>query len=845
MAETPSKNGTGQTPLRVRHTRFATRWMIVFERLWPKLLPALVVTSLFVSFSWLGVFRLLPDLPRLVLAVLFALAAIAALVALRGFRMPSGGEVDRRIEKANRLEHTPLLAQSDEPAGGESAFADALWREHQKRMAARLENIAGDLPRARVPERDPWGLRSIAALLLAVAFAFSWSPISGRLTDAFHVHIARNAVPPRIDAWITPPAYTGRAPIFLTAENAPADQRFSIPENSRLTLRITGGAGDEELDFRDRDGKTRMIKAAKDKAAPASGKASAREFADTLTADGALSLISDGRELNHWAFSVIRDKPPVIHFSGEPKQAANGTLELSYTIDDDYGATSAKAEIVEAEKPAPGAHPLYKAPDLPLVLPSPDARKHAARTAKDLTDHPWAGTLAHITLTAKDAAGHEARSETKTMVLPERPFTNPLARALVEQRRILALNANRKPRVLDMMDAITLRPEDTFPDLGQYLAIVTARSRLRMAHTDDAYRDVVAYLWQIALGIEDGNLSDAEKKLRQAEQALQQALDRGASDQEIDRLVDELRQAMQNYLREFAERAEKNPNLSQQMSPNARVIRPGDLKRLLDEIQNLAKSGSRDKAQQLLSQLQNMMNNLQAGHGGQQQGGEQGEMRRKMDQLGDLMRRQQEMMNKTFNLGQQQQNGGGDETGEQQQPGQEGQQGQGMTSDQLAEALRKLQQGQGKLQKELQDLMKGLNNMGIKPGQGFGEADDAMGRAGKALGQAEGDHAAGEQGNALQALRRGAQDMMRQMQQAMQGQQGGSGQGGREQNADRDPLGRPRATNGPEFGDSVRVPDEIDVQRARRILEEIRKRLGNALSPELEKSYLERLLNMN
>ena len=49
---------------------------------------------------------------------------------------------------------------------------------------------------------------------------------------------------------------------------------------------------------------------------------------------------------------------------------------------------------------------------------------------------------------------------------------------------------------------------------------------------------------------------------------------------------------------------------------------------------------------------------------------------------------------------------------------------------------------------------------------------------------------------------------------------------------------------GPDFGDSVTVPDEIDVQRARQILEAIRKRLGNALSPELERSYLERLLEM-
>ena len=103
----------------------------------------------------------------------------------------------------------------------------------------------------------------------------------------------------------------------------------------------------------------------------------------------------------------------------------------------------------------------------------------------------------------------------------------------------------------------------------------------------------------------------------------------------------------------------------------------------------------------------------------------------------------------------------------------------------------------------------------------------------------------------MQALRRGARDMMQQMQQAMgqgegqgegrQGQRdGGYGRG--EQRSDRDPLGRPRSTEGPDFGQDVEVPDEIDTQRARRILDAIRKRLGDQLSPQMERDYLERLL---
>ena len=148
--------------------------------------------------------------------------------------------------------HTPVLVQTDRPSGQGSAFSEALWREHQRRMAASLGGVGGDLPRTRVPERDPWGLRAAAALLLVTAFAFSFGPLGGRLADGFRSHSWLETVPPRIDAWVTPPAYTGKAPVFLTsrtsvsepdAETA-APASFTVPENSELSLRVTGGSGD-------------------------------------------------------------------------------------------------------------------------------------------------------------------------------------------------------------------------------------------------------------------------------------------------------------------------------------------------------------------------------------------------------------------------------------------------------------------------------------------------------------------------------------------------------------------------------------------------------------------------
>jgi len=857
---------------------------MIVERGWPLVLPLLVVVSLFLSLSWLGLFRALPDLPRLGLVAIFGLAAVAALYPLRFYRHPSTEEIDRRIERANKLAHTPVLVQSDKLAAKDGtqggAFAEALWREHQRRMAASLRGVGGDYPDTRVPERDPWGLRAAAALLLVTAFAFSFGPFGGRLGDGFRAHSWFETIPPRIDAWVTPPAYTGRAPVFLTsaattqpqqqaeAETAPPPSIFVVPENSELSLRVTGGSGEETLVFTDAGGTDHEIapqgpptpEGADAAAAPPTqpvGPTTVRQFASAMTGSGKLTLKSGDRDVSSWSFEITPDNAPVIRFAGEPKRAVNGALELAYEVEDDYGATEAFAQFELEEAPAADARPLYGSPEMKLSLPRRDAKGPAAKTSRDLTEHVWAGKRVKLTLKAKDAAGQEASSETKTFTLPARIFTNPLAAAIVEHRQIFSIDANRKQDVLDLIDAITLRPEDTFDNPSQYLGIMTGRTKLVTASSDEELRAVADYMWEMALSIEDGDLSAAERRLRQAQEALQQALENGASDEEIDQLMAELRQAMEEFMREFAERAMQNPNMAQQMPPNSQELRQTDLQRMLDQIENLAKSGNREQAQELLSQLQDMMNNLQAMRQPPGQNGQQSEMRQQMDKLGEIMRRQQEMMNETFRMDQMQrdqQQRGQDRSqqfGEGQQPGEQGQQqqpgqgqGQPMTPEEFAEAMRQLQEGQGQLQSELEALMKGLEGMGMQPGEGMGEAGEAMGNAEGSLGRGEGNRAVGEQGRALEALRRGAQDMMNQMMQAEQGEEGGGQEGGRQQNADRDPLGRPRATTGPDFGDSVTVPDEIDVQRARQILDAIRKRLGNALSPELERDYLERLLEM-
>jgi uncharacterized protein (TIGR02302 family) len=257
---------------------------------------------------------------------------------------------------------------------------------------------------------------------------------------------------------------------------------------------------------------------------------------------------------------------------------------------------------------------------------------------------------------------------------------------------------------------------------------------------------------------------------------------------------------------------------------------------MLDRMENLARSGNRDAARRMLEQLQQMLENLQMARPGDMQNSDD-DMMSALDQLGDMIRRQQQLRDKTFREGQDQRRN--------RQRGERGDQ----------DAFNGLQGNQRDLKQELDRLMEQLRQrgMGRKPGQGEkGDGMDELGQAGEAMGDAEGklgdgnaDGAVDSQGRALEALRRGAQGMAQAMQQGP-GQGPGPGQPGRfgrgRADQDTDPLGRP--LRGRDYGDdsTVKVPGEIDVQRARRILEELRRRYGESFRPQLELDYIERLL---
>ena len=693
--------------------------------------------------------------------------------------------------------------------------------------------------------------------MMVAAFVAAGDERAMRIAAAFDWNGVLAPANIRVDAWVTPPVYTSKPPIILSAANkdagGPDSGPLSVPAGSTLLVRSSGGTIDVVVGGG-------VSEVAPGEQAPKG--TNERHF--KIAADGTAHVRAPAGQ-PVWKFAATPDRPPTISLAKDPERQARGSLQMSYKIEDDYGVTEARAvfardaakeaakagaakDSAKSEKAEP--RPLFDAPQFALVLPNARTRNGVGQTVKDLSEDPYAGADVTLTLTAKDEAGNEGRSEPFSMRLPERLFTKPLARALIEQRRILALDANQNTQVSAALDALMIAPELFTPEAGHYLGLDSVSRQIEAARTDDALREVVASLWALAVTIEDGNITDVDKALRAAQEALKQALERGASDEEIKKLTDNLRAALDNFLRQLAEQLKNNPQqLARPLDPNTRMLSQQDLKSMLDRLERMSRSGDKEAAKQLLEQLQQMLENLQMARPGQSG---DGDMEQALNELGDMIRKQQQLRDKTFKQGQ--------DSRRDRMRGKQGDQSMGdLQQDQqgLRDRLKKLQEelakrGMGPSQRGDKGQRGEQGQQGQQGGdQGDGEdgleqADGAMGDASGRLGEGNADGAVDSQGRALEALRKGAQNLADAMQQG-DGDQPGDGPGntkGRQQAGANgtDPLGRPMRHN--EFTDdySVKIPGEIDVQRVRRILEELRRRLADPARPQIELEYIERLL---
>ena len=866
------------------------RRALLVERVWPPLVFALAVLILFLAASWAGAWQFAPRVIRIAGVVLFALGAGVALSPLARLRRPAARDALARLDRDSKVSHRPASSLADSLANDHGDPAtEALWAAHRARLEREVDAIRVSPPSPRMADRDPYALRFGVALLAFATAVIAGPEMYGRFAAAFdwRSEVAVAAVAEsRIDAWIDPPPYASQPPLVIDFKTADP-QTLTVPEDSVLVVhgdpsvvdtRVEGGvAPSEQKNQTHPSAATEQKAAAPASGAPASASAASAptEKRWTIHGPGKATILRGGQPAAVAVFAVTPAGVPTIVSTEDPRANLSGTLTLAYRTQDRFGLATARADFARLQEGSgPALRTLAPPPQAALQLPPTANGVGDGRTTVDLSEHPWAGAKVTMRLSAVSISGKTGESAPIEVTLPQRIFHNPLARALVEQRRNLIMDPDHEPkRVATALTGLSVAPELFDTPANIYLGLKQAKTSLDHARNDADLLDVAALLWAMAQQLENGDATQAQRDLRAAEQALREALQRGASDEEIKKLMQQLREAANRFMSEMARN-------SPESSPEDQNVQSQDMDKMMDRMEDAARNGSREDAQAMLDQMQEMFENMRSAQDGQESPAER-EMRKQIGELEKLLRDQQALRDDTFRSDQkdrarkrarrnQSSPDQQDSQGQQDQDGsnapdqgdndsdQSDQQGQDQ-ADQGQQGQPQLGDRQQELRDRLAELQRKLKSLGMKGEKGFDDAQgdmkeaegDLKGGQGKAgqSGQSGGKGAAVDaQGRALEALRDGAQGLQKQM----EGQGGqGKGRNGRGNYVARrsrsgempsdDPLGRgAEGEKGREDGPLKESAGAVE--RARRVMEELRRRLADPNRAVDERDYLERLI---
>ncbi len=786
---------------------------MMWEAGWTALQNPLLVALVALALLWSG---LLNNLTRPLPLIIILLLTAGFVWSLRPlFQLPHIGDLSalRKLDASNDLYHREASSLGDVLAA-ESGNAE-LWEVHLARKLAALQILKVAAPKSAWRMFDPRGLRVPIFMAAAAAFMLGQGEIISNFRNAASLSAPLPPKPVTLDAWLKPPAYTGKAPVLLTSpamiEKLKTLPEILTPENGILNLRVDGTT-QAKIEFLSPGSVDTKIDIANAKI----------EKSETgLTADIKLDRpvtirISNGdQELAKYPISLITDEPPKIAFEADPKAGELGKLEVNWHVTDDYGVKSITSEISLADEQENGTGFegngvfLYEAPPFKIALKKPGTKDDIETTTADLTAHPWAGLYVEMVLTATDGAGHKTSTGPKRFKLPERDFIKPLASALQEQRKTFILEPNAAADASTMIGTMLLYPIDIADSGGLIINLAAINHRLAAVSAPDDVVAVTKDLWPMILAVENGKLDDAKAELKALAQQLKQAMRDGAPQDKIDELTRRMREAMNKLMSQLQKDGKQRQSNGEKLHSD-RLVSPKDLQSMLDDIERKSKDGDKNAAQDMLSQLDELLQNLQPGQGQQADNGAPGGLQDQMDALSQMMGKQRRLMDETQRLGQQGDKGDG--------------------------------QGLGDKQKSLKDQLGKLGD-GMQGGDGGQSLKDA----GKNMGNAEGSlrgqdkrEALKQQNEALRKLMEGMGKLAQEMKHQGQGNQSSDGQRGSDKD---DPLGRPRATHDSNLGPNKNlVPSELAMKRAREILEQLRNKVGEQGLDGETKAYIDRLL---
>lgn len=873
-------------PTRLARLAKLARARLVWEGYAPTFaLPALALST-FLILTWLGLWEVVGDPLRIIaLAVTVGLIIRAGLRA-RSLRWPTESDARRRLERTAGLSHRPLDTLSDAPV-----LSPDLWPAHVTHAQTQADTIRKVGRTPALSPIDRYGLRIITPIALGLAIFLSWGLSVERVRHALSptLYSPTNPYGLTFEAWVDPPDYTGRPPIY-----AQGDGIIRAPVGSTLVVRASGSSDLPRPRYIGDDGQRFLTQTGL-------GQNSA-EVRTVIDSSGVLD----------WRIGILRkaftvdatpDAPPTIESLEPPEADKRDRLVLVFDAVDDYGVEQVLLQMVELTDGMTEAT-AFDGDTSDVDTGAGGFTEATARTIKlDLTRHPLAGRKVMARLVAVDGAEQRGMSAPFYTIVPDKIFVEPLAKAIMEQRGLLltGLDAytpapNTRPdndatdgtfdtfqtdwrlgrapapvkRTVALIEAVTDYPDPgLFNDPVVYIGLRHVGKTLRYARSEAALNGLPDHMWKIAIRAEFGVLGTALQEMQEAQEALREGIARRAPEREVDTLFNRYNQAVDAYMEELR----KSATIGEPGEGGGEPMGSTDeIQALLDAIEEANRNGDTEGARRALAQLAELLENMQMqinpGSGGEGEGSPEeqmsDEMRDALEELADTLGEQRDLQDQTRQAERDElrQQFGEEPSGDSASPEALAERQQQIETiveglrEQLAESGDRSAEGdgesagdQGQGEAEGDQPGAGGGEPGDQPGagettaeggQGTGNGEsssDAFDRAVGAMRESEGALGRGDlagsrqaQSEAISALRDAGDAIAREM--AEQGEQ---------QDAGTDPLGR-----GLDGMDSDNAESDIDTrdnaERSREILDELRRRAADAERDQQEQDYLDRLL---
>jgi len=767
----------------------------------PIFATAILSLAVFLMGSFGGVWERIGDPWRFIALGAVIVTFTVAVWRARQVKRPNVSLARRRVEEDNDARHRPLDTLYDAPA-----LSRDLWPLHFSRARKLVTTLSPSKLRPALAPLDKYYLRFLAPATIVLALMVGAGDNMERLRHAL-TPVWQTGIHPSditFEAWIDPPDYTGRPPIYFKG-----GRKVTIPEGAELVARIYGSKSPPRL-----------------KLMPLSGTARARYLdvkrldsktfeARTVLTTAAKARWRVGSKRQVWDLNVVKDRPPTLDIITPPTADKRDRLTFEYSFEDDYGVEALElhmqllselSDITERKKP--------RVEIVSVPLQSASVKRVENREALlDLTKHVWAGRKVSARIVARDGRGQKTSSDTIYFTVPDKIFIEALAKAVIENRRLvltgreayapldsLARKAwdfqaifdsdrrgerlvrprerlDRAPETIKraalLLDAITDKPAGVFEDPALFMGLRNALGRIRYAREQEDLAGLPADLWSMALRAEFGVLGTALEEMRAAEQNLREGMSRRAPQREVDTLFDRYNEAVERYMEELRKKALEAGNIANANGGGGGGDRNTDeIEALLKAIEEANRIGDVDGARRSLARLAEFLENMQiqlaAGQGqgdADNQDGEMSEeMREALEEMADLLGEQRELKDETTQAERQErasQSGDAGEGGESEdEVGRTGGQDKALSPEDLAARQKSLEEALEKLSEALEQGEFGAK--GSKEGaagQGEGQQVDGANGAGEDA-QAQTDTEGGGGQSAEEALADAARAML-------------------------------------------------------------------------------------